>query len=70
MSACFGCLSQSVICEREWPDACLRAMRESGYGYAIIGGAGPMKFYEKAVGATIIPDSKPGIYTDMLKRGS
>jgi GNAT superfamily N-acetyltransferase len=48
--------------------ACLRAMRESGYGYAIIGGAGPMKFYEKAVGAVEIPGSAPGIYTDMLKR--
>ena len=47
---------------------CLRAMRESGYGYAIIGGVGPMKFYEKAVGAVEIPGSAPGIYTDMLKR--
>ena len=48
--------------------ACLRAMRESGYGYAVIGGAGPMKFYEKAVGAVEIPGSAPGIYADMLKR--
>ena len=48
--------------------ACLRAMLESGYSYAIIGGAGPMKFYEEAVGAVEIPGSSPGIYTDMLKR--
>lgn len=50
--------------------ACLRAMYEMGYAYAIIGGAGPTGFYEKCSGATIIPDSKPGIYTDMLERGS
>jgi GNAT superfamily N-acetyltransferase len=48
--------------------ACLRAMREIGYGYAIIGGAGPVKFYEKACGAVEIPGSVPGIYRDMLKR--
>jgi len=48
--------------------ACLHAMREMGYAYAIIGGAGPTGFYEKCSGATVIPDSKPGIYTDMLDR--
>lgn len=48
--------------------ACLRAMREIGYGYAIIGGAGPTDFYTKCVGATVIPESVPGIYTDMLER--
>ncbi len=50
--------------------ACLRAMYEMGYAYAIIGGAGPTGFYEKCSGATIIPDSKPGIYTDMLERNA
>jgi GNAT superfamily N-acetyltransferase len=47
--------------------ACLHAMRAEGYGYAIIGWVGPKAFYEKAVGATEIPDSTPGIYMDMLE---
>ena len=37
-----------------------------GYAYGIIGGVGPAEFYAKTVGATLIPDSTPGIYTDML----
>lgn len=44
----------------------LRALREEGYIYAIIGGVGPQKFYEKCVGATLIPDSEPGLYKDFL----
>lgn len=48
--------------------ACLRGLAEMGYVYGIIGGAGPVDFYASAVGATVIPDSVPGIYTDMLKR--
>lgn len=48
--------------------ACLRGMYEMGYVYAIIGGVGPVEFYSKAVGATVIPDSAPGIYVDMLER--
>ena len=47
--------------------ASLRALREMGYVYAIIGAAGPVRFYQKTVGAIIIPDSEPGIYTDLLK---
>jgi GNAT superfamily N-acetyltransferase len=47
--------------------ACLWSLREMGYVYAIIGAAGPVRFYQKTVGAIIIPDSEPGIYTDMLK---
>jgi hypothetical protein len=47
--------------------ASLWGLREMGYVYAIIGGAGPVRFYQKAVGAIIIPDSEPGIYTDLLK---
>ncbi len=50
--------------------ACLRAMYEMGYAYAIVGGAGPTGFYEKCSGAMIIPDSKPGIYVDMLERNA
>lgn len=46
----------------------LLGLRELGYVYAIIGGAGPVEFYQNAVGATVIPDSDPGIYTDLLSR--
>jgi len=41
----------------------LKAMRELGYGYGIIGGVGPADFYSKTVGATLIEGSEPGIYT-------
>lgn len=47
--------------------ACLQGMREMGYAYAVIGGAGPVGFYEKTVNATVIPDSIPGIYKDLLR---
>jgi GNAT superfamily N-acetyltransferase len=47
--------------------ASLWSLREMGYVYAIIGAAGPVRFYQKTVGAIIIPDSEPGIYTDSLK---
>jgi GNAT superfamily N-acetyltransferase len=33
---------------------CLRDMRDIGYEYAIIGGAGPIEFYEKACKAVVI----------------
>jgi GNAT superfamily N-acetyltransferase len=48
--------------------ASLAGLRELGYVYAVIGGVGPAEFYAKAVGATVIPDSTPGIYADMLKK--
>lgn len=48
--------------------ASLLSLRELGYVYGIIGGVGPLEFYQKAVGATVIPDSEPGIYTDLLKQ--
>lgn len=48
--------------------AALWGLRELGYVYGIIGGAGPVEFYHAAVGATLIPDSEPGIYTDLLKK--
>jgi hypothetical protein len=47
--------------------ACLWGMREMGYAYGVIGGAGPTEFYTKCCGATVIAGSTPGIYTDMLK---
>jgi GNAT superfamily N-acetyltransferase len=40
----------------------LDALRSEGYAYAIIGGAGPTAFYERTVGAIVIPGSEGGIY--------
>ena len=45
---------------------CLHGLRELGYVYGIIGHAGPIEFYQNTVGAIVIPDSDPGIYTDLL----
>jgi GNAT superfamily N-acetyltransferase len=47
--------------------ACLHDLRWQGYGYAIIGGVGPIDFYAKACGATVIEDSSPGMYGEMLE---
>jgi len=47
--------------------ASLWGLRDLGYVYAIIGGAGPVEFYQETVGAIVIPDSEPGIYSDLLK---
>lgn len=44
----------------------LEALREEGYAYAVIGGVGPAAFYEKCVGARVIPGSTPGIYRRMI----
>lgn len=46
--------------------SCLHALREKGYAYAIIGSIGPQAYYEKCVGAMLIPDSTPGLYKDYL----
>jgi GNAT superfamily N-acetyltransferase len=48
--------------------ASLWGLREMGYVYGIIGAAGPVDFYQRTVGAIIIPDSEPGIYVDLLKK--
>lgn len=45
----------------------LLAMYDQGYGYAVIGGAGPTGFYSRAVGAVIIEGSQRSIYKGMLK---
>jgi len=45
---------------------CLLAMKAQGYAYGIIGGVGPARFYKKAVGATLIEGSNPGIYEGIL----
>lgn len=44
----------------------MEALKESGYVYGVIGGVGPKEFYAKSVGATIIPNSDPGVYRDIL----
>lgn len=45
---------------------CLISMKERGYAYAVIGSAGPMDFYRKAVGAIPIEGSNPGAYRNMV----
>src|SRR6266849_7061318 len=45
--------------------ASLWGLRELGYVYAVIGSAGPTDFYQRTVGAMLIPDSEPGIYSDL-----
>lgn len=47
--------------------ASLWGLRDMGYVYGIVGGAGPVAFYQKAVGAIVIPYSEPGIYANLLK---
>ena len=47
--------------------AALRAMREAGYAYAVIGDPGPVGFYRKRLDALEIPGSSPGLYAGMLR---
>lgn len=46
---------------------CLHDMSAQGYGYTIIGGVGPITFYEKICAANVIPDSTPGVYAGLLR---
>ena len=46
--------------------ACLEAIRQQGFGYAIVGGVGPADYYSKAVGAVPIEGSEPGVYRGLL----
>jgi GNAT superfamily N-acetyltransferase len=48
--------------------AALHAQKAQGYAYAIIGGVGPAEYYVKAVGATLIEGSTPGIYAQRQPR--
>jgi len=48
--------------------ACLVEMKLKGYAYCIIGSVGPTDFYVKTCGATIIEDSEPSVWYDMLRR--
>lgn len=45
----------------------LAAMKAQGYAYAIIGSAGPVDFYRKAVGATPIEADGEDIYQGLLR---
>lgn len=47
--------------------AALHAMKNDGYGYAIIGWAGPIDFYTRLCGATTIDGSEPGVYRGLLR---
>ena len=44
----------------------MRAMADVGYAYAIIGWAGPVEWYAREVGATVIANSEPGPYGPSL----
>jgi GNAT superfamily N-acetyltransferase len=49
--------------------ASLWALHDLGYAYGIIGGAGPVGFYEKVLGSVYeIPDSTPGVYMGGAER--
>jgi hypothetical protein len=48
---------------------CLSAMAHAGYAYAIIGSVGPIEFFAKVAGATVIENSSPGIYRGLLCAG-
>ncbi len=50
--------------------ACLHAMKGLGYAYAIIGGVGPIKFYQNVAGAIEIEGSTPGVYAGLLERAT
>jgi GNAT superfamily N-acetyltransferase len=46
--------------------AALHAMAAERYAYAVIGWADAHEFYQKTVGATLIPDSEPGSFKGRL----
>ena len=47
--------------------ACMLDMKLKGYGYAVIGNTENYEFYQKNVGAVVIPESTPGIYKTWLR---
>lgn len=54
-------IGKALLCK------CLLSMKDDGYGYAIIGGVNEaIKFYQKTVNASIIEDSSPGIYRNLI----
>lgn len=48
---------------------CLHAMAAQGYGYAVIGAAGPRAFYDRVVEVFEVPGSAPGVYRGLLRAG-
>lgn len=46
----------------------LYGLKQLGYGYCVIGGAGPVDFYTQTAGAIVIEDSMPGVYRGLLKK--
>lgn len=69
----FGPIGVDPACRRKGVGralllAALQSMAQAGYAYAIIGGVGPMAFFEKSVGAFPIPGSTPGIYQTAIKK--
>lgn len=48
--------------------ACLAAMREHGYAYAVVGGADSAGFYRSVVDVIEIAGSTPGVYRDRLRQ--
>ena len=54
-------IGKALLIESLW------GLHDLGYAYGIIGSAGPVEFYQKAVGAVVIEGSTPGIYADLLR---
>jgi GNAT superfamily N-acetyltransferase len=50
--------------------ACLLDMKLHGYAYAVIGSTNLFAFYEKCVGATVIPGSTPSIWKDWVRQAT
>ena len=48
----------------------LHGLREAGYVYGIIGGVGPVEFYQRTAGALVIEDSTPAGYEGLLRKSS
>lgn len=44
----------------------LRRMASAGYAYAVIGSVGPAEFYKHCCGATVIENSDPGYYRNLM----
>ena len=49
--------------------AALHDMAAAGYAYAAIARVGPVDFYRRTVGATVIEGSEPGVYRGRLETG-
>lgn len=54
-------IGRALLIESLW------GLHDLGYAYGIIGAAGPVGFYQKAVGAVVIEGSWPGVYADLLR---